>query len=459
MSNVNYLPFGFQYPKGLHHSDANPDPKIEDIRNRVAWLNEIHGLTDLPGHIFCAGMYLFQQKSNMDADQFWTECHQRCTPAEMAEIAVAMAPLVADEPERLEFPNSIALFDCRFVSTKEWEHIRRYSIGGSEAATVLGLSKYQTPRSLWHEKRTRYDEPYDIGREQIFDYGHCVEPYIVGELASRLGAKVYPEYRMFAHKVHPYVSCNPDGILLFPDGHFALFEAKTAFWLKKQEWKEIPDYYAPQPRQYLEVLNDPRLTEGYIGVCFGAEYGDIFCHKYTRDVVAGEEQVETVAAFWNAYIATDIMPPFSGNAELDLTAQYMYIPHESVPKKETVLTDDSLPLFGEYFSLQQQKKELSGEITLLKGKETMLKEKIVNLVPEGMSLATSEGNITYTIVVADKKRSTASLSLLKGHDPVAAAHLELLASTLKEPSLGYTTPKIKLSVPKAPKASRKGAKK
>ncbi len=455
MSKNNYLPFGFQYPKGLDHSDANPDPKIEDIRHRVAWLNEVHELSKLPGHIFCAGMYLFQQKSEKDADEFWTECRNRCTPAEMAEIAVAMAPLVADEPERLEFPNAIALFDCRFVSTKEWEHIRRYSIGGSEAATVLGLSKYQTPRSLWHEKRTRYEELYDIGREQIFDYGHAVEPYIIGELASRLGAMVYPEYRMWAHKDHPYISCNPDGILLFPDGHFALFEAKTAFWLKKQEWKEIPEYYAPQPRQYLEVLNDPRLTEGYIGVCFGAEYGDIYCHKYTRDCVAGAAQVEAVAGFWHDYIATGTKPPFSGRAELDLTAQYMYIPHEGVSGKETALPDTSLPLFHEYFALERQKKELNTDLYALKSKEDLLKEKIVDMVSEGMTIVSRPGEVSYTVKVATSTRKTANMSDIKERDPAAAEHLERLAATLKDPSLSHTTPKVKITIPKPTKARAK----
>lgn len=460
MSKTNYLPFGFQYPKGLHHSDANPDPKIEDIRQRVAWLNDVHELSNLPGHIFCAGMHLFQQKSEKDADEFWTECRNRCTPAEMAEIAVAMAPLVANEPERLEFPNAIALFDCRFVSTKEWEHIRRYSIGGSEAATVLGLSKYQTPRSLWHEKRTRYDEPFDIGREQIFDYGHAVEPYIIEELASRLGARVYPEYRMFAHKRHPYISCNPDGILLFPDGHFALFEAKTAFWLKKPDWKEIPDYYAPQPRQYLEVLDDPRLSEGYIGVCFGAEYGDIFCHKYIRDCVAGAAQVEAVAGFWHDYIATGIIPPFSGNAELDLTAQYMYIPHEGVAKKETPLPDASLRLFHEYFTLERHKKDLNQDLFVLKNKEDQLKDQILGMVNEGMTIVSCPGEVSYTVTVKDRNRKTANLHTLKERDPAAAEHLERLAKALKDPALSHTTPKVKIVVPKPPKAPRtkKGAK-
>ena len=79
-----------------------------------------------------------------------------------------------------------------------FKHVRRYSIGGSEAATVLGLSHYQTLRSLYYEKKKPPKSVTDIGRQQILDYGHFVEEHIVESNAKTLGAIHYPEFRMCA---------------------------------------------------------------------------------------------------------------------------------------------------------------------------------------------------------------------------------------------------------------------
>ena len=38
------------------------------------------------------------------------------------------------------------------MSESEWQAARRQSVGGSDAATVLGLNPYASPYSLWAEK-------------------------------------------------------------------------------------------------------------------------------------------------------------------------------------------------------------------------------------------------------------------------------------------------------------------
>ena len=219
----NYLPFGFTYPKGpnLPFNDANPDPAIETLRGRIQFLNECHGLSSLPGHIFTAAAKLLQERSPMDVDRFWSTMQTVFTPEETVQMVEALEPLVADEPPRLEFPNAIALVDCRFVSTLEWQHLRRYSIGGSDAAVVTGkvdengdpidgftqLSRFQTRRGLYYEKQATFVEPENSwSKQHIFDYGHQVEPFVIEHAARELNAKRRPEYRMFAHKQYPFIT-------------------------------------------------------------------------------------------------------------------------------------------------------------------------------------------------------------------------------------------------------------
>lgn len=438
----NYFPFGFRYPDGLAHDDSNPDPMIEEIRLRMEYLNDVHALSSLPGHIFAAAMALLQKESRFEPDTFWPMVKQKMTMGELASMAEALAFKVANTPERLDFPNAVALFDCRFISTKEWEHIRRYSIGGSEAATVLKLSHFQTQASLYHEKKTPYQEVYDISKEQIFDYGHRVEPYIVGEIASRLGAVVYPEFRMFAHKDYLFLTCNPDGILLFPDGHLELFEAKTAFWKKRQDWQAgIPDYYVPQPRHYLEVLNDPRLNSGRIGVCLGGSYYDILCHSYQRDIQLGAAQTQALVDFWNQYISTGVLPPLSGNPELDLEAVYGYVTHVDGSNVDT-LPDEAADLFERYFDLQAARKTADMDVNIAQAREKELLEKIRESVPEGLTVCTSDGNPSIQIKVKDRKTDSVFEKKLTVINPEGQNELLARAALLKEKSLEYTTPKL-----------------
>lgn len=437
---TEYFPFGFRYPSGLHHDDQNPDPKIEDVRDRMAYLNKVHAKSGLPGHIFAATMDLFQSESPSTPDIFWNAVRRELTMTDVAEIAKALAPAVSNSVERLDFPNAIALFDCRFVSTAEWEHIRRYSIGGSEAATVLGLSHFQSPRSLFHEKRNPVPKTRDVGRDHILDYGHAVEDYIVESFASRLGAVRVPEFRMFAHKDYPFLTCNPDGLFLFADGHLSLFEAKTAFWKKRDDWKDgIPSYYEPQPRHYLEVLNDPRLNDGYIGVCLGGGTNDLIPQHYVRDKALGAQQVQTLVEFWRNHIAANVPPALCGDAELDMEAAYGYLSRTSGGNRIENLSVDTIPEFQRYFDLKEQRKDIDKQKNLAKKEEESLLDELEGYFPDGMSICAIPGEMPYRIKVKDKSQRKANISSFRPGD---LHDIRYIANSLAEVSHGWTTPKV-----------------
>lgn len=440
-----YFPYGFVYPKGFQYSESNPDPVIENIRLRVEYLNKAVSYSTLPEHIFAAALDLFQSHTDYDKDVFWDGIMNSLNPAQVARIVEAISDQVTDAMPRLDFPNTIALFDCRFISTKEWEHIRRYSIGGSEAATVLGLSRYQTQRTLYFEKKAPVPDDRSLGSQHILDYGHFVEDHIVQTFTATIGAVLYPEHRMFAHKDYPFITCNPDGILLFPDGHLALFEAKTAYRMKRDEWKGgIPEYYDPQPRQYLEVLNDPRLVGGYIGVCLGGDPLDRICHSYLRDPEQGVEQIQTVVAYWNTYIVPGVLPPLSGKFDLDMEAVYKYDPSNWHDKPAVaVLPATEQDRFEEYFRIQAERKTLSKQVSAAKKEEAELEVQLRAAIPAELTVCSKPDSLSYILRV----KETYSASL----DTAAAATLipEPLMTTMyniaaitKDTGLPFTTPKI-----------------
>ena len=437
-----FFPFGFVYPSGLSHSDSNPDPAIESIRHRMAYLNRVHSATILRGEDFSAAMAKFQQESKYEPDAFWPLVEATFSDAEVAQIAEVIFATLPKQPDRLAFPNAVALFDCRFVSTSEWEHVRKYSLGGSDAAAVLGLSHFKSPRGVFLDKTSTDKEDRSLGSQHILDYGHAVESFVIDQTAETLGCKHYPEYRMFAHRKYPFITCNPDGILQFPDGHFTLFEAKTAFWMKRADWKDaIPEYYAPQPRQYQEVLDDPKSDIGYISVCFGGALKDNLGHKYKRDREAGQAQIQQLVQFWNAYIVPGVLPPLSGDPDLDMPTVYRQGQFQPSNGKAG-LPDTAIPLFGEYTELKEEKTANDKHLKALSALETDLLNQIRDSIPEGYTVARYPGTTPYYLQAKDSVRRSVDRAALNAVDPQVVRELMGIAERNKDVSLGWSTPVI-----------------
>lgn len=397
---MGFLPFGFVYPKGHTYSESNPDPVMEKLRKRMQHINDAIDSTSLPGHIFCAALSLMIHNPAAFSKETTLGVIENLTQTELIELATTLAPRVSNEPIPLDFPNAIPLVDCRFVTDEEWRHIRQFSIGGSEVAAILGISPFQTKRSLYRLKTSTLPTEEDISTQQIFDYGHILEDYVVEKACGLLGAKRYPEYRMWAHRDYPNITCNPDALLVFPDGSLALFEAKTANYWKLEDWKQgIPAYYVPQPRQYLAVLNDPRLTGGYIGCCLGGDKDAWACHSYTRDLAQEQLQLQAVSDYWNNHVIAQVPPELSGDVELDMEA--VYSDGIQAKSSEMVLPKSLLPLFEEYQKLDRQKIMVSAQHREAEKKEKELLRQIRERIPDGYTIVRQPGGMSYLIKVKD----------------------------------------------------------
>ena len=155
------------------------------------------------------------------------------------------------------------------VESPEWHAARAKGLGGSEIAAVLGLSKWASRYSLWHEKKGLMPERV---QNKVMTVGKYVEPATVAwfldqhpEFAARFGGTYRSTER-------PWQVANPDGQLeatpLDPIPE-ALLEVKFAIY--DYEWgaegtDEIPPYYLAQCRWYLDVFG---LDTCYVAVLFG----------------------------------------------------------------------------------------------------------------------------------------------------------------------------------------------
>ena len=131
-----------------------------------------------------------------------------------------------------------------------WFQERKYGLGASDAASILGMSKWKSNQQLWEEK-TGLREPEDISDKPYVQYGHDAEPHIRGLFAlnhPELEVSYESPYKIIRNDEHPFIFCTPDGELreIQTDRRGGL-EIKTTEILNPSQWDQwegrIPDQY------------------------------------------------------------------------------------------------------------------------------------------------------------------------------------------------------------------------
>lgn len=146
----------------------------------------------------------------------------------------------------------------RYASHNTWIKERQKGIGGSDAATILGLNPYKNNVQLWREK-VGLEEPEDISDKPYVQYGTNAE----GSL-RQLFKLDFPEFKVYSRKNEilqnkrlPFLQASVDGELTDPDNRKGVLEIKTTSILQsmqKEKWiGRVPDNYYCQLLHYLLV--------------------------------------------------------------------------------------------------------------------------------------------------------------------------------------------------------------
>lgn len=259
------------------------------------------------------------------------ERFDRMTSDELAEYVLTVYDGASIEPPRMEWPNAITVVDTAFVREKEWQAIRRLSIGGSEAAVIVGCSPYKTPYGLYMDKCWAMPDKEET--QAVFDRGHFWEPRVIQAFCDATGAKVIPETRMFRSKQYPECTANVDAFVRYPGNRIYVFEAKTTVAANYDAWDNgrIPPAYVPQMRQYPAVMNDDRILGTYIGCIFTVDYekmgryigsdanvGQFMSHFVDRNKLLEENQLASEAEFFKDHVLANEAPAFMGDPKLEI---------------------------------------------------------------------------------------------------------------------------------------------
>lgn len=278
--------------------------------------------------------------------------------------------------------------------TQEQLIARKEYIGASEAAAVLGLSRWSTPLRVWGEKTGQIEPaeetlPMWVGTE--------MEEIVAKKFTKDTGKKVHRVNEAFTHKKYSFLRCHIDRKV---EGERAILQCKTASAYKAEEWADgkVPKEYIIQE---LHELSCSGYDRAYIAVLIGN-------HDFKMVIVERDEKlindiVEKEANWWNDFVVPAVMPMTIQAADNDTL--YTLFPKEN-PDSTIELDADA-----------DQKIEA---LRAFKADAMNLKDRIETIEAELKALLTdkeSGKSALYTITWKAQSRDTLDTKKLKEEKP------------------------------------------
>ena len=115
----------------------------------------------------------------------------------------------------------LVLVETADLSREEWLAYRRQGLGGSDAASVLGISPFRTAMDLYYDKRNLPIED-DEGNWVAMEVGTLLEDLVARIFAKKTGLKIYRRKCMFQHPAYPWMLADLDFLVEMPDGSTAM---------------------------------------------------------------------------------------------------------------------------------------------------------------------------------------------------------------------------------------------
>lgn len=258
--------------------------------------------------------------------------------------------------------------NCKLIMTVEemqdrdkWLEMRNGGIGGSDAATIMGLNPWKSALELWMEK-TGQREPADLSKNQRVYWGTKNEANIADWFTETTGKKVMRR-GMMQNSDYPFMLASVDREVV---GEDAGLEIKTAGVDQAKKWRvddegkivEMPDAYYLQTQFYMAVTG---CSKWYIAVLIGGN------EALWGTVERNEEQIalliEEAKKFWGM-VQNNIMPDPDGSKGAAIALQEIY-PGNGKPDVSITLDEsEASMILTSLKDLKEEKEKLEDAIKL-----------------------------------------------------------------------------------------------
>lgn len=268
------------------------------------------------------------------------------------------------------------------MSREEWLELRRHGIGGSDAAAIVGLSKWASPYTVWADKTGRLPDKPDT---EAMRQGRDLEEYVAQRFSEATGKRVKRCNAILYNPAYPHSHADVDRMIV---GENAGLECKTTSTLDVKQFLgvEFPEKYYAQCVHYMAITGADRW---YLAVLvLGKEF-----HVYTleRDEAEIRALMDAETAFWEQYVETDTPPAADGAESTTDAIRTIY----SDSSQSICILFGRETLLEEYMALKSQSKALDARIA-----------EIQNTIMEDMQDAERGECGAYTVIWKAQERET-----------------------------------------------------
>jgi len=196
------------------------------------------------------------------------------------------------------------------VSPATDPEVRRSGIGASDAAKVVGLSRFGDPISLYMEKVGMTAPLVETGAMR---WGNILEEPIAREYAVQTGRRVWRKPDTIRHPDLPFVYCHLDRLAKGKGEATRVLEVKTAGVYGGSDFGEpgtdqVPADYLLQVQHQLGVTGHDRAD---LAVLIGGQKFAIY--EIERDDALIGNLFLAEREFWKAYVEPRTPPPIDGS--------------------------------------------------------------------------------------------------------------------------------------------------
>lgn len=235
------------------------------------------------------------------------------------------------------------IYNTKNISKEKWLKARKEGIGGSDAASVLGLNPYKSSMRVYMDKistnhvgnklKDIYEDEsirdiykhesikdkLEIDKEVNYkmELGNKLKNFIANEFVLKTGKKVRSINGILKNDKYPFALANIDRAVI---GEKAFLECKITNSYSKKLWqKEVPIYYKIQCYHYMAITG---ATHCYIAALIGNE--ELVIHRIDRNEELINEIMDLEKMFWDKCILGEELPSPDGSEDYSKVLQVLY---------------------------------------------------------------------------------------------------------------------------------------
>jgi putative phage-type endonuclease len=302
------------------------------------------------------------------------------------------------------------MLDSRYVrsfsSREDWLEARRtLGIGSSDVPAILGLSKYESPLSLYYLKTGAIQKP-SARYEELARWGHILEPMIAQRFTEVTGRTLATAQQFTIHQnpKRPHAIASIDRFInglcdsseawgptreLPPGPMPAVLELKNVHFVVGERWS-VENNNEPPVEYQVQVQHQLAVTELPWGSIAGLIGGSDFrWADLKRDDALIEKIEAAVDEFWFRVVKRD--PPKAD--ELEATSDVLRALYPKDTGKTITLPVEAFEWYGEWTAAKESVKTHAADV-----------DKYKNLIAQAMGDATAGILLDGTVLTYKHQR-------------------------------------------------------